>query len=221
MSESKIVVIKRKGQSRIPNEVYSDSIQKIGCGFIEGTRDIMRGLTQRQEELILPKIIGVPAEHVNFIDKAQHFYADLDIIVPIEGTKLNISTRMVKDGDKEIELPIVPIDYIQYKRCLIHSEVAKNKEEMDNSDKFKYYIEDETLELSKKVDSIKVRNNAQFEYLQLVAEDKLETNIVKITQILSILKPLHGKQVRSMKDGDSLRIIGLSLVKAAEIEVGL
>lgn len=217
----KFVTIRRRGQSRIPTEVYSSSSQKIGCGFIENTKDIMRGLSDIQEELILPKIIGVPYDHVNFIQKAQDFYCDLDVIVPIEGLRLNISTSTKKhktnDGTEVgVELPKLPMDYIQYVRCLIHSEVAKNREALDTDPKYNFYIEDETLELKIKVDTLKVKNDAQYQYLQLVAEDKAKENIEKITQILTVLKPLHNKVVRGMSLEDKTILLDEVVTKHPE-----
>lgn len=195
MSEVKFVTIKRKPQDRIPNEIFSEAPLYVGGGFSRDSNDVLRGITFEEEEYLLPTIIGVSADSHQFVEKAKIFHAEIDIPVPAEGgKKLNITTRkvkiVIKGESKEVDYPIVPLDYIYYKHCLKHSDVAPNLEEAKAINAYKYYIEDvaeEQIVTSAKRD---IKLLAKQNLVALIAGKEKDFNLIKA--ILVVAKAIPG-----------------------------
>lgn len=173
MSILKFVTIKRRPQDRIPSEIFSQAPQYIGGGFSRDTNDVLRGISFEEEEYLLPSIVGISADSFQFVEKVKTFHAEIDIPIPPEGKKLNITTRkssiINKEGEKkEIDLPVVPMDYIYYKHALKHSQVAHNIDEVNSNNTFIFYIEN--------MEEVQVKTKATRE-IKLLAKQ----NIVNLT----------------------------------------
>lgn len=153
----KFILIKRRAQSRIPVEIMEDAYQGFGGSLNENTKDILRGLSFKEEAIILPNIVGMPATSDGFIAATKAFWCNIEVEVPSTGIKLNITTVPTKvkiNGVEEIiDIPNVPEDYVKYRLGLVHNQVAKNKEAADNYET-PYYFEDSELEEKLEMDKL-------------------------------------------------------------------
>lgn len=145
--EERIVNIKKGKPFRlIPEGVHHEITSVIGSKFSRGTRSILRGLNEYEEKILLPRLLGITPSDPQWYDKVEMFYRNLEIRVPHEGVKLNITTKkrtvLYEGEERQFDYPEVPTDYIKWKQCLCDSSVADTEEEMA-SGMFKYYIVDE------------------------------------------------------------------------------
>ncbi len=207
MSEYQFVTIKRKPQDRIPNEIFAEAPMYVGGGFSRDTNDVLRGITFEEEEYLLPSIIGVSADSHKFVEAAKLFHAEIDIPVPYEtGKRLNITTRKrtILDKDKEkkeVDYPVVPLDYIYYKHCLKNSEVAKNLVEANANTSFKYYIEDVVEEQKVTSATRDIKLLAKQNLVNLIAGKEKDFSLIKA--ILVVAKDVPG-WVKSVSEDEEV-----------------
>lgn len=203
MKDITIVTLKRKGQTRIPTEVYDSSFVHLGSGYDSNTSDVLRGLDFEEEKLLLPPIIGCSATSFEFNEKAKSFWSNIDIPIPIEGRRLNITCRKQKvliDGkETELEIPVSPLDYIYWKFAQKHSEVAPSFEECKNFKGYNFYIEDIGAEQKTKMVSLELKNKARLKYLQLTTGES--KNIELLRAIAIITKDVHNSTIPSNEEG--------------------
>lgn len=206
----KFVTIKRKPQSRIPTEIYDTSTQYVGGGYSADTNDVLRGITFEEEDLLLPSILGLSPTSNEWMTKVKNFHANIDIPVPAkEGKKLNISTtkRTIKNKEgKEVEyeFPVVPLDYIYYKHCLKHDEVAKSRETVDFHPKYRFYIEDaqELMDVSNQV--LETKNKMRQHLLKMVGPAEKDHDLIRA--ILVVAKEFTGREPSTKEEENVIAI---------------
>jgi hypothetical protein len=209
---NRTVTIKRNPITRIHPDLYIDSVVSIGAAFNIETGDLLRGLSFEEERRLLPELLGVEATDLNFRKKASEFWADISIIIPLEGKKLNVSTERLfdnVDGKKvAIEVPINLRDYVYFRYVDCHREVAKDKEDCLGNPYAKFYIEDSTAELEKATSAFTKKKEINKKVLELT--DGANPDIQLLKSIVYVLKPFHKKQIPSTLEALSILLSEIS-----------
>lgn len=209
---NRTVTIKRNPITRIHPDLYIDSVVSIGGAFNIETGDILRGLTFEEERRLLPELLGVEATDLNFRKKASEFWADVNIIIPLEGKKLNVSTERLFetiDGKKyPIEVPINLRDYVYFRYVDSHREVAKDKEDCLGNPYAKFYIEDSTAELQKASNAFAKKKELSKKVLELT--DGTNPDLQLLKSIVYVLKPLHRQQIPASLEALSILLSDVS-----------
>lgn len=181
---TRIVRLKRTNKSRVPSDVYKDSVTKIGSEWKADSRDVIRGLTHEEAVVVLPSIVGVEPDSPNWDNTVKEFWADYTVRVPHEGLELNIwededgypSTRNAKD-------------WITYKFCQKSSKVATSELDRENIAMYPFFIEDDKEILAAKSANLAVRKAAQKLFLQLFRQDKDgKIDNLKVNWVLEMYK---------------------------------
>lgn len=163
---SKTVKIIRRNTTRMPSEVYKDSITKIGSEWKENTRSMIRGLSPDEEKAYLPKILQVQPESPNWDRAVEQYWAEFSLRVPSEGLELEIFTD--KNGNpSESNLK----DYISFRFAQVSSRVATTPEEVENKAMFPYYLEDKKAQSMSAYDKLQVAKRASLNFMKLVKTD--------------------------------------------------
>ena len=181
----RIVRLKRTNKSRIPSDVYTDAITKIGSEWKENSRDVIRGLTHEEALVCLPSIIGVEPSSPNWDSAVKEFWADYTVRVPNDGLPLNIWTD--DNGYPAVENVR---DWITYKFCQKSSKVATSDLDRENIGMFPFYMEDDKEILAKKAENLAVRKEAQVYFLKLFKKDTKsgKPDSLKINWVLEMYK---------------------------------
>ena len=193
-ADERIVTLRRVNNSRLPADVYGDSVTKVGSEWDGNTRNPIRGLSPKEEKLLLPSILGVGFDSPNWDNAVLNYWADFAIRVPDEGVPMNIATTTVKlkgaDGKEETwEKPVNVKDYIQYRFCLRSSKVAATQEERENQAIYPFYIEDKADMLRNQTERLEDMKRANVEFLKLFKrskDNKLDES--KINWVLEVYK---------------------------------
>ena len=180
----RIVRLKRSNKSRVPSDVYKDSVTKIGSEWKADSRDIIRGLSHEEAVVILPSIIGVEPSSANWDETVKAYWADFTVRVPEEGLELNIW-----EDDEGFPAVRNAKDWITYKFCQKSSKVATSESERQNMPMYQYYIEDDKEILAAKAENLAVRKDAQKLFLQLFRKDKAgKIDGLKVNWVLEMYK---------------------------------
>jgi len=134
--EKRIVRINVKGYhgDNLPQAVVAETTKGLSSEYKNGV--ILKGITKDEEDLLLPKILGMDKTDPRYFEKVDEFWHNLSVpVMYSKGLTLDCST---KNGE-----PINPKDYILYKRALESSRVAKNEMEARTSNNYWLYIYDE------------------------------------------------------------------------------
>lgn len=173
----KIVTIKRRpNTTNLPEELYSEGRFRISSTWAKGGKDIKRGITNSEEKMLMPQIMGVSIADPTFSKAAKTFFANLVIHIPADkGAEFNITT--VKNPTYNPEngqpktLPIHPVDYVHYMFCAADPAVAEDETSMKRNSLYKYYIEDLSQKKEEDVEALNLRRKATAEYLKLGADE--------------------------------------------------
>lgn len=169
----KTVIIRRlEVLNHLPKEIRAGAKIKIGSIYVN--RQPLKGLDGEDEKKILAKVLDVPPGHEKWPEKSKDFWASLALKVPFEGVELNIETD--KDG-----MPENPMDYIYYRWCKKHRQVADSEDEMRSNSEKKFYIYDPARDLLKKHARVQVKKDADKEFI------KLSENFDKMRAILRVM----------------------------------
>lgn len=191
----KIMMNAKRHYRKIPDDVETDVKASIGSKFDRNTKAPLRGITEQEVQILMPKILKINTTNEKFDQIVNDYFADLNIDVPFpEGTILNITTRKdeiveIKGKKYKYDMPESPIDYIKYKQCLIDRTVAVSEQDKRNLDNFKFYLEDPREQKKKKLDRIKDLKAIEVPYSELTAIDKDGKLIkeIKAKQVLVLL----------------------------------
>jgi len=207
--QEKIVYIKRKPSKHIESnqalKIMNDNATKyLGSAGYSNTELPVTGLSEIEKVAILPSLVQVSANHVEFDEKVNTYYHELRELVPAgRGLRLNIATvpKEVKYAGKDevIDFPVKPKDYViymraispDYKQCSMTLEEAKN-----GGNRVKFYIHD--LELAQKAE-IEVgdwRDKAYAAYLDIA---DITTNWESILLVHGINPDLISKVEQKAK----------------------
>jgi hypothetical protein len=178
--QEKIVYIKRKPSKHIENnqalKVMNDNATKyLGSAGYSNTELPVTGLDEIEKAAILPSLVQVSANHVEFDEKVNNYYHELRELVPAgRGLRLNITTvekEFTYAGKTQvIEFPKHPKDYVLYRRAIApeYKQCGKSLEQAKaGGNRVRFYIHD--LELAQKAEVLlgEWRDKAYAAYLEI------------------------------------------------------
>jgi len=167
----------------LPKEILAGA--RISIGSIYVGRQPLKGFEDEESKKHLRRILDVPPDHPNWAAAEKEFWANMSLKVPFEGVELNITTD--EDGNPEN-----PMDYITYKWCMKHRQVADSEEEMKADGSKKFYIYDPDKDLLKKNATIKLKKEADKEFI------KISSDLDKMRRLLRVLS--KGSQPEKLTD---------------------
>jgi hypothetical protein len=235
----KFVIIRVANPSRIlPNDVQSDTTNTIGSKFDRTKKGIpLMGLSDIERRFILPSLLEVKPDSPEWNKAVASFYANLTIKPdPIDGIKLNIASSKVKFEGVEIDNPLSPNEYIQYRQCLIDPTVAKSFKEAKEGT-YQFYIDDEQLEKQREIETSKSIQKLEYEYIKLceLNQDDEYVNVdqmkmivrllgknpigMPIDEMALIIKDCRNRSIRQVNEGNPLSSTEfISIIKDPDIK---
>jgi len=179
------------------------SYSKRGIGSYYASKNSSRqgtGLSDEEVKLLLPQILDIRPDDMEFRKKVAAFYIEINTPVPHErGTELEIGLELDNDKpvtdyiekeekDKEgkpirvYNLPINIEDYVRYRHALKHPHCAPSPELAKGNQTVDYYIEDPEKVLVNQINTVDYADKALQMYQQIRNEPK------KIKMILTLLQ---------------------------------
>jgi hypothetical protein len=227
-TNSKQITIHRSGsflsvaQGKDVKDFFSSSSQSIGSYYeSHNSKRIGTGLSFAEESLLLPILLEVPAEHMEFRKKIGEFYQDIDTKVPYDnGVTLEIGLENSNTDDvSKSNMPINLMDYLRYRHALKHPYVALSKEAGTGNTMKSFYIFDKT-EVNKKSSKALEDKDIAFAIYQEVKEDA-----TKMRQALVLLginpdktdPSEHKEQLRTVAEKEPVRFAKVMGDKEFEI----
>ena len=185
----KIYIRRKETTGFLPKEVLVGARVTIGSIYVG--RQPLRGVEGEEAKKYLPGIIGLPYDHPDFPLKEKDYWASLRVKVPFEGKELNITTS--EDGVPEnIE------DYITYKWCMKHAQVADTKEDMVKITGKRFYIYDPQKDLLKKHKHIQISKEADKEFL------KASSDVERMKRLLRVLTDTNPDKLSNVEIENNL-----------------
>ena len=192
MATTEVSIRRKESQSHLPVEVRSQAKIRIGAHYVN--RQPLRGLTEKEEREYLPQIIGVSPTDPTFGQKARDYWNDFTVDVPIDGKILNIATT-------ESGTPINLTDFITYRWCLKHMEVAESREKMEKDANKRFYIHNPDREILKENSRMKVRSEAYRQFIQVMDSD------AKMGQLLRLLGNINPDLLSTEQKQNRLELL--------------
>lgn len=210
----KKVYIRRKEQNGyLPKDILAAARVTIGSIFVG--RQPLKGFdTEEESHKYLQGILDVPPSHPDWARQEKEFWANMRVKIPFEGVELDIT--LDENGN-----PANALDYVTYRWCKVHRQVASSKEEMERDAKKKYYIYDPEGDLIKQNSRIKLKKDADKEFI------KISSDLDKMRRILRVLTKSNPdrlneleveNQLYSVKDKDPAKFLKVSLDKNLDIK---
>jgi len=168
----KIYIRRKEVLNHLPKEVRAGA--KVSIGSIYVGRQPLRGVEGEEAGKLLSGILDVPYGHEAWPKQEKEFWASMSVKVPFEGVELNITTD--EDGNPENAM-----DYITYKWCMKHRQVADSETAMKADGTKKFYIYDPDKDLLKKNATIKLKKEADKEFI------KVSSDLDKMRRLLRVL----------------------------------
>jgi hypothetical protein len=168
----KVIIRRKEVLNHLPKEIRAGA--KITIGSIYVGRQPLKGVEGEEAHRLLSGILDVPPTHEAWPRLEKDFWASMAVKVPFEGKELDITVD--NDGN-----PVNVLDYITYKWCQRHRQVAANKEEMESTQGKKFYIYDPERDLVKKNAAVKIRKEADKEFI------KVSSDVDKMRRILRLM----------------------------------
>lgn len=185
----KIYIRRKETHSYLPKEVRLGARVAIGSIFVG--RQPLRGVEGEEAKKYLPGIIGLPAEHPDFPAREKEYWASMRVKIPFEGKELDVSTH--ENGD-----PINVEDYITYKWCSKHRQVADSKEEMDAISGKKFYIYDPKKDLLKRNKRVQISKDADKEFI------KASADAARMRRLLRVLSDSNPDKLSALEVENNL-----------------
>ena len=179
----KIIIRRKEVLNHLPKEIRAGA--KINIGSIYVNRQPLKGVEGEESKALLSKILDVPPEHQDWPKQEKDFWASMTLKIPFEGKELNITVS--EDGEPENVL-----DYLSYKWCLKHRQVASSEVEMKESPEKRFYIYDPVSDLVKRNTNIKLRKDADREFI------KISSDIEKMKRLIQVLS--KGSKPETLAD---------------------
>ena len=182
----KTVYIRRKEQNGyLPKDVLAGARVTIGSVFVG--RQPLKGFdTDEESHKYLKPLLDVPPNHPDWPRQEKEFWANMRVKVPFEGVQLDITLN--ENGD-----PVNPNDYVTYRWCKVHRQVAGSKEEMDKDGRKKYYIYDPEGDLVKQNATIKLKKDADKEFIMI------SSDIDKMRRVLRVLTKVNPDRLNELE----------------------
>ena len=168
----KVILRRKEILNHLPSEIRAGA--KITIGSIYVGRQPLKGVEGEEANQLLSSILDVPPGHSDWPRQEKEFWATMSVKVPFEGKELDITVD--ESGN-----PHNVIDYITYKWCKKHRQVAETKQEMDNVPGKKFYIYDPERDLLKKNAKVKISKQADKEFIKLSADIDKMKRVLRLT----------------------------------------
>jgi hypothetical protein len=174
---SKKVYLRRKDlDGHLPKAVRAEATMKLSSVFVN--RQPLKGFDVSDEKKYMQGILDVNPDHVDWPKHSKQFWAELTIPVGFTGVEFEIG----KDDDGN---PLNVMDFIKYNFALKHPHVALTKEEMDSKFEKRFYIQDLTRDDKVKNNIIKLKKDADKEFI------KLSSNIKSMKRVLRLMSNVN------------------------------
>lgn len=180
---SKEISIRRREllNSHLPVPVRNNAITKISSVFGKGNSPL-RGLTQGEERRWLPEIIGVSPNDQSWQRKITNFWADLSITVKSAGVVLQIG--FTENGE-----PINLMDYIKYRFCLVHPQVAPDESTMKSNLNLMFHIYDPNVENKVENKNVALKRSAYIEFAKISGDNVNLDKMKRVIRLISDVNP--------------------------------
>ena len=161
----KIFIRRKEVLNHLPKEVRAGA--KVAIGSIYVARQPLRGVEGEESHKLLSSILDVPPGHEQWPKQEKDFWASMTVKVPFEGVELNITVD-------EAGNPENVMDYITWKWCLKHRQVAESEIAMKDDGSKRFYIYDPQRDLLKKNTEVKLKKEADKEFIKVSSDyDKM------------------------------------------------
>jgi len=168
----KVFIRRKEVLNHLPKEIRAGA--KVAIGSIYIGRQPLRGVEGEESHKLLSSILDVPPGHEAWPRQEKEFWATMSLKVPFEGAELDITTD--EEGN-----PMNVMDYITYKWCLKHRQVAESEAQMQADGQKRFYIYDPQRDLLKKNAEVKVKKEADKEFI------KISSDFDKMRRLLRVL----------------------------------
>lgn len=212
----KIYLRRKEVLNHLPKEVRAGA--KVNIGSIYVGRQPLRGVEGEEANKLLSGILDVPPGHSDWPKQERDFWASMSVKVPFEGKELDITVE--EDGS-----PRNVMDYLTWKWCLKHRQVAESESIMEKDGQKRFYIYDPQKDLLKKNSEVKVRKEADKEFI------KISSDIEKMRRLLRVLskgsKPETltdmeiENQLYNLKNGKPVQFLKYSTDKNLDVRAEL
>ena len=187
---SKKVYLRRKDLGgHLPKAVRAEAKARLSSVYVN--RQPLKGFTPEDEKKYMQGILDVSPEHVDWPKHSKNFWADLSIPVGFTGVELEV-------GKDDNGAPLSIMDYIKYSFAIKHPYVALTKTEMNNDITKKFYIQDLTREDKVKNNAIKLKKDADKEFI------KISSNVKSMKRILRLMSNTNPDRMTSEQIENSL-----------------
>ena len=209
---SKKVFLRRQDLGgHLPKAVRAEAKVRLSSVYVN--RQPLKGFTPAEEKKYMQEILDVSPDHVDWPKHSKDFWANLTIPVGFTGVELEIGLH--EDGT-----PITIMDYIKYKFAIKHPYVALTKEEMNTDITKKFYIQDLTREDKTKNVAIKLKKDADKEFIKVSSNLK---NMKRILRLMSNANPdrMTEDQIENslyeLKNSNPKKFIRIAMDKNLEL----
>lgn len=188
----KIYLRRKEVLNHLPKEVRAGA--KVSIGSIYVGRQPLRGVEGEEAHKLLSGILDVPPGHADWPKQEKEFWASMSVKVPFEGKELNITTD--NNGNPENAM-----DYITYKWCMKHRQVADSEAAMKEDGSKKFYIYDPDKDLLKKNATIKLKKEADKEFIKISSDMEKMRRLLRVLSKGSRPEKLTDMEVENMLYG--------------------
>ena len=210
---SKKIYIRRKDiDGHLPKAVRAEATMKLSSVFVN--RQPLKGFDKADEKKFMEGVLDVNPDHIDWPKYSKQFWAELTIPVGFTGVELEI-------GTDDNGMPISIMDYIKFNFAIKHPHVALTKGEMESDFDKRFYIQDSTRDDKVKNNQIKLKKDADREFIKVSSND---TNMKRILRLMSNTNPdrMTIEQVENalyeIKNNEPKKFIRVSTDKNLELK---
>jgi len=210
---SHIVYIRRKSlfdTSERPEleEYFAGSSVSVVSYFAKGTARPASGLLIPEENLLLPHVLGIPAEDRDFRKEVNNYYSNINSKIPAmsipardeDGLPLEIGLYIDNKAPISREnLPLNVEQYLRYRQIIGHPQVGaglegETEDDAKGNQMRRFYVHDPAKAQTTTLSSNEMRDQALLKYVAV------KTNPRTVRMYLTLL----GVNVNSLRAGEEL-----------------
>lgn len=167
----KVYIRRRELNGYLPKEILAGA--RVSIGSIYVGRQPLKGFEDEEAKKHLKRILDVPPDHPSWAAAEKEFWANMSLKVPFEGVELDIT--LDDNGDATN-----PMDYATFRWCQRHRQVGLTKDDMDQDALKKFYIYDPEADLIKSNNKIKLKKDADREFIKISADEEKMRRVLRI-----------------------------------------
>lgn len=213
---SRIVYIKRKNSfiadaNKDPGvKEYLDMSYKAVGSYFEVFGTIYgSGLSRKEQELLMPNIVGAEVTDKEFRNKVQEYFKNINSKIPPDGLRLEVGLE--RDDSKPVasdNMPLKVDQYIRYRHALGHPGVGKDSNEAEMYQHKMFYIEDETANAIAASKLNNKEDEARRSYFRVIeTEERMDQMLIVLgtfpNQLTVDDKKIKLKELSSIDEDDS------------------